>query len=577
MGYSKQISANSVDSDGASSHQTSPAYVLTFIPWINREIKEDSVDDQNFSKNTDNPYIVVNDAINITVNRSKSSPAKSVSITLVSSDVNYASAIHPSDYVMVNLVDFEEKSREIHRKVINKQPINGIHDGFKGVYRISTVTRSLMTAPNGLKSYRYTVNAIAFTEFTSTILYNPAVQAAFNEKGSRGIFMSLVGEYFTDISKTLECQKLLTLYFKILLGKSTRDKSVDITKYGNTHFKVPGLVSSLLGLPNSKYVNEIYHLYTGVWKTQSQAVNVESGFNPGFTRIEDGIHSYKTGEMTQGGLFRVYENWNEKNIWSILTDVANLDMNELYTTFRVNPNGRVVPSLILRQKPFTNEDFQAEIPVTKYLELPRWVLDPALVKSFSFTTNDALRKNFVQTFAEMNMGKDGQKVSDAVQISNGNFIEDVEDIARNGIRPYISRSRFGYFTKEIGADIMRATKWNKVIADWVMNAHLKENGTIISAGIEEPIAEGDNLEFDGVVYHIEGITDNFNINDFGYKSFTTTLSLSHGILARKRDSKYVEMDNKTMDSRRRQDYNNNKLIPGVGESQDRRLNAKDKE
>ena len=73
-------------------------------------------------------------------------------------------------------------------------------------------------------------------------------------------------------------------------------------------------------------------------------------------------------------------------------------------------------------------------------------------------------------------------------------------------------------------------------ADWFINSHLKLYGTIVCNGIVEPIAEGDNVEVRGILYHIEGITFNGSIDASGKKIFTTTLNVSNGTIAASLDS-----------------------------------------
>ena len=46
-----------------------------------------------------------------------------------------------------------------------------------------------------------------------------------------------------------------------------------------------------------------------------------------------------------------------------------------------------------------------------------------------------------------------------------------------------------------------------------------------------PIAEGDNCEIRGILYHIEAINNSGSLDASGHKSFTTTLSLSNGVVA----------------------------------------------
>jgi hypothetical protein len=564
MPYIRDIKPNSIDSDGAQSHQTSPSYVITFIPWVDRVIENNSTEGQGFL-NTQNPIIVVNDAVNITITDNKENPSKTLSIQLVSTDVNYSAAIHPGDYVFVNILDSEEKSRKIHAKVINRSPINGFDDGFKGYFKVRTVTRSFFIDGNGNKSYRYQVGAMAFSELSSTIMYNPALQSAYNKKGSQGVFMTLVGEFFNDITRNKYCEDLIKLYIKILLGQSQKAKDISIQNYGTTHHKLPELVTTLLGYKGSVYVNEVYNVVTGIWQPLARANNPKEGFNPNFKVDSVNVKGWTAGDKVTGVTFKPYENFNNRNVWSILNDNCNSVMNELYTVFRVNKEGSVVPTIILRQKPFnkkrTFENINQSLNVTLFKDLPRWKVDLGMILNFNFTTNEALRFNFVQTFAET------PSFSDDVQIGLGNFTEDVEDIQRHGLKPYISRSRFGYQDEKGQADPYLSVQWNAIIADMVMNAHLKENGTMTCVGIEEPIATGDNLEFDGNLYHIESVTHNWSINAFGLRSFTTVLGLSHGISLNE-TKRFPEMTAFTRKAKEQEDVQG--ILPGVSEKQDRR-------
>jgi hypothetical protein len=89
-------------------------------------------------------------------------------------------------------------------------------------------------------------------------------------------------------------------------------------------------------------------------------------------------------------------------------------------------------------------------------------------------------------------------------------------------------------------------------------------------GIYEPIAVGDNLEFDFVIYHIEGVIHRCTISQDGVKSFRTILTISNGISqgTSTLGLKYAQMDNENAYSDRKSDYKYEKILPGVSESQD---------
>ena len=560
--YVKDIKQNTKDSQ-----QTSPAYCLTFIRWSVR----DSFNTDEDAFDVRKPLIVYNDAVTVQVNSSKSSKTHTMSATLMGGDLNYSTAIHTGDIVFVNMLDWEDDAVRVRNQAANLQPINGIHDGFKGMFKIQTVVRTLVTSEDGHKSYYYNITASAFTEFDTTIVYNPAIQNAF-QSDAQDLFMTLVGEYYADkLKATINVEDILQDLFQILLGKSRRSNNVNVQNYGNLHYKLPTSVGRLLGKPEVGYVNEIYNLVTGVWKTNniSQNQTKSSGFNPNITVSSKSPNIYQTGINLQGWRLIAPENWNYKTVWSILQDNLNNTLNEMYTTFRVAPDSeRVMPTIIIRQKPFNNLNFTppSGYPITNFLKLPRWRLYPEAVRSAQFYKNESLRVNFVQTYTR-NLAELANE-NMAEQIALKNFVQDADDIQRHGMRPYIQSSNFDF---PVDGDVRtRAKEWNQIISDWVLNGHLKESGTMQCWGIEEPISVGDNIEFDNVVYHIEGVNHQFQIMRDGKKQFVTTINVSYGVDLRSTESQIVfpEMERTDRFTKGLDDYKSERILPGFSDSQD---------
>lgn len=72
--------------------------------------------------------------------------------------------------------------------------------------------------------------------------------------------------------------------------------------------------------------------------------------------------------------------------------------------------------------------------------------------------------------------------------------------------------------------------WSNLLADQLFHQHLKYNGTLSVKGIQEPIAEGDNIEFEGMIFHIEQVDHvMYRVDESGKKSFHTTLYVSNGV------------------------------------------------
>jgi hypothetical protein len=224
--------------------------------------------------------------------------------------------------------------------------------------------------------------------------------------------------------------------------------------------------------------------------------------------------------------------------------------------------------LVVRQKPFNTRHYLSVTPQadhTQFLDLPRWKVSPDLITSINLGRNESGRINFVQIFTR-SLSVD-PAFNQALQISMGNYVADEDDIKRSGMKPYIATCNYDYPS---GTKTLRGEEWAKLVGDWLLEGHLKMNGAIQCIGIEEPICVGDNLELDNVVYHIESVSHSMGISGDGVKSFRTTLSLSMGI--DDRSSKdipvYAEMDHTDSFTRRLDDYQNQKILPGFSDSQD---------
>lgn len=284
--------------------------------------------------------------------------------------------------------------------------------------------------------------------------------------------------------------------------------------------------------------------------------------------------------------------WSNETIWAILSQFLNPVVNEMYTALRVDYFNRISPTLVVREQPFStglqavfrsqvktlappvildvkknitnklgnlkpsqnpnrpndtekrwllNNPNIAQSPnlVTYFANVPRWVLTPNMVRSVSVGTNEANRINLVQVWGQSsfidftNLKLTPQELREQ-QALQGNAIIDEEDIKRHGLRADIQSSQFDFFFKGTdGKPTFFAPIWAAMRADWLFHGHLKLSGSITTTGIVEPICEGDNLEFDGVVYHIEGVNHQAGIDASGVKFFNTALTLSNGISAQR--------------------------------------------
>lgn len=551
-------------------HQVSPTWVLTFVRWENRDTQR--IGNVSATSVRD-PLVVENDCISVTTVGNKATLTPSMSATLVMTDVNYETSIAPGDFVFVNMLNWEEDARRVANQARAKTAINGQADGFKGVFKVQGVRKMLTTDPNdGTKMLVFNINGYAFTEFNNTIYFNPYLIDPNQDPKNQLLFASYLGKDWTALVNDkgfTNVQDIIAVLIQSFIGTGITDQGRleknGVVKSPNVHFYVPELVGSLLGVRGAKAAKDIYNYLFGVQKYGAgTTVSLEDGMNPqGLFQKFDRF--YYTPTPCDGSSLLKPEYWNQVKAWAIINQYTNSPLNELYTCFRVSPEGDVMPTVVFRQIPFTNEDYTGPGAVTKFMNLPRWKISSALITDLDLGREEAARVNFVQYFGRSTLGAEGADI--AQQIAQTNYVYDIDDVQRSGLRPYIVTTQFDDPTT-VKKDY-RSPIWAQILSDTLIGGHLKMNGTMTSAGIVDPIAVGDNLEFDNVVYHIEQITHNCSIARDGKKMFRTTLNLSSGvsISSSAAGTRYDEMSYPSAEELRSVDDKNLKILPGVAEAQ----------
>lgn len=583
MAYIEPIEPNSSDS-----HQTSPTYMLTFLRWANR-------DTANFSDaeflDLREPLVVINDCISLNVSSSKSSHTHTANMVLLAGDLNYSTALAPGDYVFINMLNDEKelfgdggtpespKRDCLYDRASNLKSINRSKDGFKGVFKIQSVRRNLHVDPqSGVKTYFFQIQAAAFTEFNQVVYFNPLL---FDKGETKGAFATLnIGASDEWNSAVDKQQYTVDIVIRKLIGfligqgfdKKYIPQKTAVTRNHNRNFLIPSAVGALLGISASAKIltaADMFNYYLGIESyNKSGAKNMAEGLNPSGARDGHFIQS----KPLSGTALLLPEPWSQVTAWSILQQYSNSLINEMYTTFKMTPEGSVRPCLVLRQKPFTSSNFakkHAGINKTDFLSLPRWKISTKLIESVSLGRDEAARINFVHIVGKAKHVDAKSQV--AQQASLNSFKIDEDDVKRNGLKPIITSCDFDFKTGAPG-DVGLSPIWNALYFDWVSNGHLKENGTIVCTGITKPIPVGDNLQLENTVYHIESVGHSMSIDQrTGSKTFKTTLQLSFGVDARE-DRKnynpiYAEMQYTDSYSNRVNNHSSG-ILPGFSDAQD---------
>lgn len=571
--------------DGLDAVSTAPYWVICVFPlglplsFSRSSMSSSSKFPADGAKLRGPRLIITGDCRQLTITNSKASHLKSLQASLTQSSINYLVEILPGDWIMAWMVNYEETaigSQGIVGRLRSGEPCNHFDDGLKFIGRVESIDKNLRRMPDGNLSASYSLSASAFKELDTSIFYDHNL-AEF-ASSQVGTWLAKIGLNVRELFKVTKngnvqdnVHILIPSFFEILLGSGV---APTINAGGNGVLRA---TTGALGPSNKNNPKEAPFAYL-VPEEVGQALNKESRSKEGgvlayadVVELLFGIQTYSntnadissyvmfkpdleeddplkskqhnfTGEPMLGAFLPLMPQFTNKPFWNVLEQFLNPVINEMYTCLRVNKDGDVVPQLVVRQIPFTtslfadknaaglpadqsgplNQGQATQIKVTPFLSLPRWKMSPVLLQSLRAGRSDATRINFVHVY-----GQNGYNAGIPIirQLVVNPPVRDDLDIQRSGLRPFITT---------VACDAVNQVGktpgvWMQLVADRLIGSQFTLNGTMSCIGLSVPICEGDNLEFDGVVYHIEGVTHQCSIDSNGVRSFYTTLSLSNGM------------------------------------------------
>jgi len=627
---------------GQGIHHTSPDWVVFFVRF--KEATSSRVDDTNFLQ--ERPAIIVhNDCVAVDVDRPKNSFAKTASLTMKIGDTYYLDAVASGDWAFVWMGNSNTDMQKIFNYLrgfkSGTKAINDWDSGFKFMGRVTSVAEADVTQVAGVRTITQNVTCQAFTEMASSVYFttfakqqiaqisgqktinkdaNPdasgaAGQAQVEDFSLKDPFLEILLETALgkqDNDKFREFfehtgafgrspDTIIAFIFIALMGIQSKNFDLlDQKQYNSSAIfgegiQVPPRILNILGRTTGgkrPHLWKAYNILLGVQK-YTRATNPNSAwksFNPRVT-AEDTLSFaqtntnifYRSKALCKGFVTFVPSLWENRSLWDFMLDNLNPVVNEMYTALKVDATNKIVPTLIIREKPFstglydrlsssretsksreviittekpeeTDSDTNTKTPAkvegpirldskapvrqfeedarTFYHTLPRWVISPKLVLSYRARTDESKRVNFVQVNGTNLNGyvinpEDAESILEA-QFATGNYVIDREDIKRHGFRPDIQETKQDH----LDGPNFTTVQWAKMRGDWLFNGHLKLNAVLILKGVQEPICEGDNCEIYGIVYHIIKVKHSASVNPKGLKVFNTMLTLSNGILAK---------------------------------------------
>jgi hypothetical protein len=251
--------------------------------------------------------------------------------------------------------------------------------------RIDSVRKHMrLDRQSGIKTSGVSVTAIGFRELDSQIFYDQNLAENDALSGSLGSWLAKLGLdlealFAVDIKNGQKnnARALITSLVDLIVGKGV---SKDINPTGNSALQagtganatgeapfaylVPRVVGAFLGITGSSKTGgimsyaDILTTLMGVqeYNTSSATAGEGAAFIPTHDRSSSSQRMY-TGTELLGTFLPVMPELTNKPLWSVLQQYLNPTVNEMYTCLRVNKDNRIVPTLVVRQIPFTTEAF----------------------------------------------------------------------------------------------------------------------------------------------------------------------------------------------------------------------------
>jgi hypothetical protein len=482
-------------------------------------------------KLTDSPIFLDTYVTQMSVLQSKESHQGTLSMGLLDPDDSILASVSPGDHIICWMFD-NHKDAQLLRATLDRRSykdLNGFGSGLKFVGKVFSVRKNVTVRELGHKSRQLQILATSFSELDSNIYFDPQLATNFF-KGTE-FMLSIARQLNTVLGVPQDVNSMVAQSLAVFMGIGLKTGGANNAAQMSRPLSLPSFVSEILGVTGSRYI-DVLRTHIGIEK-------YESGYLPKLGSVAQvpygpaSVSPYRTIKYTPDGLV----GWNSIQVapynnvpmWSILYQFSNPQINEMFTTLKMDNKGNIGPTLTIRQIPFNNEAFvdkQTTIKATAFRTLPRWKVTDEIINNYSVGKSDSLRINFVRVSAvpETQPGKQTAGIRGTVPPK-----ADIVDIERNGVRAYVTA--INSIMNPVAAEVS-ARNWTAVVTDRYLGSHLKFSGSIGLAGVQEPICVGDNLLYDGLVFHIEQVEHSLRVDGMtGRKNFSTNLAISNGVPA----------------------------------------------
>ncbi len=554
-----------------------PVWVLTVVRWSHPFVfdRENLRTDSGIAPfdQAQEPVVITSDCTDLTVTSAKGSHIASLNATLRDNNTNYLSAFFPDDWLLAWIVPNETKARDLIARIKAGQQCNEFYDGLRFFGRVNTCFKDTLVSDDGKPQSIYNLTGVGFSEFDTSMFWEPLL--ATND--SLPVWYQRLGIAFNSIvtgkdksvtqdsdPNVIDVNKMIPALVRLCLGEGPfTGGNIAAVPGGpnaspNGGIRIPRLVSSLLGMegPEPWTYSDVVDIVVGVQKFAGAAgapqnsplifqpdglqtstvtiqrpigtTDVPAPSNMNFDEQSENGPTTAEYQSTKvpllGGFPIVQLPFQDTPIWQVMEQFLNPAINEMYVSLKPDENGDVFPRLTVRQLPFCSNKFASTHAggpvVTTYLELPRWRIDPKMLKRIQVGRSNVLRSNFWHIQAT----GPGAAISPTLQYVDHPPITDQADIERSGLRRVFQTVACALSRGPRGVEA-----WQNIITDITAGQQLSLTGIIQTAGIIAPIAPGDNVQFANVVYHVESVSHNCSMGSDGRRDWKTTLQVSHGM------------------------------------------------
>lgn len=510
----------------------------------------ESINGASFSKDISkavklkDPILLMSEVQSVTVSSSKSNHVGTMNATLFP-HAEFVKMMNPGDYVFCWMVNGEQKKNDLIRRLTtSKEPCNEFSDGLKFYGKIASIREQLEQSPDGTRYARFNLNATSFTELDATFFYEEHLATKKEGIATQLKQLNLDIDKLFDVNNNsvgMIPNQTIVQFIDVFLGigvKSNLESGQTASELKSTYGAegdyahiVPANVGRVFAkqeqtksVLRTADIIEVLHGIQNYGRgagSGSNDLEIAKSFQPAGTQY--GGSRRFTGKDLIGRNSPIPPTLSNAPLWSILQEYLNPCCNEMYSTLRINADGVVVPTVVVRQMPFNTDAYAGKVAVTPFREVPQWVVPDVIVRGADIGKSDAMRFNFIHVYGVSDT-VGARSVTEQMIDAPPRF--DEMDIARSGLRPYMTMVPCWVNETRDGSG---PKIWTEVISDFIMGQHMTLTGTLKTYGIQSPICIGDNVKWDDVIYHIEMVTHSCSIGGDGRKTFETTLGLTHGL------------------------------------------------